>query len=61
MLTPSHHQTKDGPKFNNKDDIKYYIRGEKPLFSEREDKLDSTPDDINNFLRGLDERSQEYG
>ena len=46
--------------FNDKDNIKYYLRGAKPLFYEREDKFGCTPDNLNNFLQALDDRSQEY-
>ena len=59
-LTPSHYLTNDVLDFNNKDNIKYYLRVAKPLFSEREDKLDCITENLNNFLQALDERSQEY-
>ena len=32
----------------------------KPLFYEREDKLECTTENLNFFLQALDERSQEY-
>ena len=60
-LTSSHHKTNDVMHFNDKDNINYYLRGAKTLFSEREDKFDYTPDNINNFLQAIDEISQEYG
>ena len=60
-LTPSHNRTNDVLDFNNKDDIKYYLTGDKPLFSEHGDKFDCTPDNLNNFLQDMDDRSQEYG
>ena len=59
-LTPSHHQTNYVLILNDKDDIKYYLRVVKPLFSEREDKLECTTENLKFFLQALDERSQEY-
>ena len=60
VLTPSYHRTNDVIDINDKDDIKYYLWGAKPLFSEREDKFYCTPDNLNDFLQDLDERLQEY-
>ena len=56
VLSPSHHWTNDVIDFNNKDDIKYYLRGAKPIFSDHEEKLDSNPDNLKYFLQDLDER-----
>ena len=61
LITPLHHQTNDVLDFKNKDDTRYYPRGGKPLFYEREDKFDCTPKNLNNFLQDMDERLQEYG
>ena len=49
-LTPSHHRKNYVLDFNDKDEIKYYLRGEKNLFSEREDKFNCTPKNLNNFI-----------
>ena len=54
-LTPSHQQTNDVIDFNDKDDIKYYLREAKPLFYEHEEKFDCTPENLNNFIQALDE------
>ena len=62
LHSPHHtNRTNDVLDFNNKYDIKYYLRGVKPLFSEHEDKFDCTPDTLDNFLQALDEILQEYG
>ena len=45
--------------FNDKYDIRYYPWVAKPLFSEREDKFNCAPDNLNDFLQALDERYQE--
>ena len=55
-LTPPHHWTNDVLDFNDKEDIKYYLRGVKPLFSEHEEKFDCTPETLKDFLQALDER-----
>ena len=59
-LTPPHHWTNDVLDFNDKDDIKYYLRGAKPLFSEREENFYCTLENLNNFLQALDDILQEY-
>ena len=41
-LTSSHHLENDVIDFYSKDDIRYYLRGEKPLISYREDKFNCT-------------------
>ena len=47
--------------FNYKDDIKYCLRGAKPLFNEHEDKFYCTPKNIKYFIQALNGIYQEYG
>ena len=60
-LAPSHHHINDALYFNDKYDIKYYLRRSKTLFYEHGENFDCTPKNLNNFLQDLDEISNEYG